>query len=248
MAKKPSVAAPGIPEWVLTYGDLMSLLLCFFILLAAFSELKKPRELQKVLEAIKEAFGYVGGVGFVPTDLPPDLSVIEQLETIQMTDPNRRQAEDPSQRNMEGRRPKVSTLHEGQKFPVGGSLVFSAGDSGLTEDVKRSIQSSIIPKLQGKSTKVEIRGHAFGIEDKRSGLDYVDLGYERAKAVRDFMIEQGIDPKRIIVVTLADAEPETYSNSADKSVGDNRRVQILETEVSVSDRVPNAYLTSPDRP
>ncbi len=36
MAKKKAANNPGIPEWVLTYGDLMSLLLCFFILLSAF--------------------------------------------------------------------------------------------------------------------------------------------------------------------------------------------------------------------
>ena len=33
--KKPE--APGVPEWVVTYGDMMTLLLCFFVLLQAFS-------------------------------------------------------------------------------------------------------------------------------------------------------------------------------------------------------------------
>jgi len=47
MAKRKPIQSPGIPEWVLTYGDLMSLLLCFFILLAAFSELKKEEDFPK---------------------------------------------------------------------------------------------------------------------------------------------------------------------------------------------------------
>ncbi|MBL4886213.1 MAG: flagellar motor protein MotB, partial [Planctomycetaceae bacterium] len=29
---------PGVPEWVVTYGDMMSLLLTFFIMLVSLSE------------------------------------------------------------------------------------------------------------------------------------------------------------------------------------------------------------------
>ena len=38
MALKKKEAPAGAPEWVLTYGDMMSLLLCFFILLAPFAD------------------------------------------------------------------------------------------------------------------------------------------------------------------------------------------------------------------
>ena len=61
--KKQKKPAPGVPEWVVTFGDMMSLLLCFFILLQMFSELKKDREYQRVVTAIKEAFGYSGSIG-----------------------------------------------------------------------------------------------------------------------------------------------------------------------------------------
>ena len=39
--RRAKPAVPGVPEWVVTFGDMMSLLLCFFILLQMFSELKK---------------------------------------------------------------------------------------------------------------------------------------------------------------------------------------------------------------
>ena len=32
-------APPGVPEWVVTYGDMMSLLLTFFIMLVSLSEI-----------------------------------------------------------------------------------------------------------------------------------------------------------------------------------------------------------------
>ena len=31
----------GAPAWVITFGDLMSLLLCFFILMLSFSEMNR---------------------------------------------------------------------------------------------------------------------------------------------------------------------------------------------------------------
>ena len=38
---EPEDEAPGVPEWVVTYGDMMSLLLTFFIMLVSMSELKE---------------------------------------------------------------------------------------------------------------------------------------------------------------------------------------------------------------
>ena len=51
--KKKHKQEKGIPEWVVTFGDMMSLLLCFFILLQMFSEVKKDEEYQRVITAIK---------------------------------------------------------------------------------------------------------------------------------------------------------------------------------------------------
>lgn len=46
----------GIPPWVLTFADLMSLLLAFFVLLFSFSEMDKAKYKQ-VAGSMKEAFG-----------------------------------------------------------------------------------------------------------------------------------------------------------------------------------------------
>ena len=75
-------AKRGIPGWVVTFGDMMALLLCFFILLQMFSEFKRDHEYQRVVTAIKEAFGFSGGVGVLPTDDIPVRSMVEILETM----------------------------------------------------------------------------------------------------------------------------------------------------------------------
>ena len=75
--KKPKSSGNEVPEWILTYGDLMSLLLCFFILLAAFSEIKQPREYQMIIESIK-------GVIHGPADLQEDLQQPHHRVTLPM--------------------------------------------------------------------------------------------------------------------------------------------------------------------
>lgn len=55
MARRPAPAA-GAPEWIVTFADLMSLLLCFFILLISFSTQDKQK-VQIVAGSMREAFG-----------------------------------------------------------------------------------------------------------------------------------------------------------------------------------------------
>ena len=47
---------PGIPAWVMTFADLMSLLLAFFVLLFSFSEMDK-NIYKELAGSLKEAFG-----------------------------------------------------------------------------------------------------------------------------------------------------------------------------------------------
>ena len=51
----PKVDA-GAPKWVVTFGDLMSLLLCFFVLLLSFSEMDRQKYKQ-VAGSMEKAFG-----------------------------------------------------------------------------------------------------------------------------------------------------------------------------------------------
>lgn len=54
MAKKKSVG--GVPEYMVTFADLMSILVCFFVLLISFS-IQDKEKLQVVAGSMKDAFG-----------------------------------------------------------------------------------------------------------------------------------------------------------------------------------------------
>ncbi|MDH5206926.1 MAG: hypothetical protein OEW36_14815, partial [Hylemonella sp.] len=46
----------GLPPWMATFADLMSLLMCFFVLLLSFATIDAVR-FKKMAESMKDAFG-----------------------------------------------------------------------------------------------------------------------------------------------------------------------------------------------
>ena len=56
MARKQKPAKSGVPEWLVTFADLMSILVCFFVLIISFS-IQDKQKLQVVAGSMRDAFG-----------------------------------------------------------------------------------------------------------------------------------------------------------------------------------------------
>ncbi len=65
----------GLPPWLATFADLMSLLMCFFVLLLSFAEIDAIR-FKKMAESMRDAFGVQREVP--ATDIVMGTSVIKQ--------------------------------------------------------------------------------------------------------------------------------------------------------------------------
>ena len=60
MAKKAEEVKPGAPAWTATFGDLMNLLLCFFVLLFSMSTMDAAK-FEEVAASFSSAFGFFSG-------------------------------------------------------------------------------------------------------------------------------------------------------------------------------------------
>jgi chemotaxis protein MotB len=67
-----SVRAPGGPPWLITFADLMVLLMCFFVLMLSFSEMD-PEKFKLMSGSLTEAFGVQTEV--TATDVPKGTSL-----------------------------------------------------------------------------------------------------------------------------------------------------------------------------
>lgn len=249
MPKKKQKQEAGVPEWVVTYGDMMSLLLCFFILLAAFSELKQEREYQRVITAVKEAFGYSGGVGVLPSDDPPLRSMLQLMETLmQQNAPQFKNLSESQDRGMEGKQTKVSRVQEGMMFTIGGSLTFEPGSAVLKPEAKEELLK-VAKMLQGRRNKIEVRGHASSkiLPADSPYADLLDLSYARAKTVAAFLHgEGGLLEDVLAVEARGDREPIQGGRYTDAGQIENRRVEVIMTEVMIDELNKNASHTAED--
>jgi chemotaxis protein MotB len=65
----------GIPAWVMTFADLMSLLMCFFVLLLSFSEMDALK-FKRLAGSMAQAFGVQNQLDV--DDIPKGTSIIAQ--------------------------------------------------------------------------------------------------------------------------------------------------------------------------
>ena len=91
-------AAEGAPPWVMTFADLMSLLMCFFVLLLSFSEMDVSKY-KEMAGSLKDAFGVQRdikskeppkGINVIAREFSPgrpeptELNVIRQMTTADL--------------------------------------------------------------------------------------------------------------------------------------------------------------------
>lgn len=99
MDELPEEEKPGIPAWVVTFADLMSLLMCFFVLLLSFSEMD-AQKFKQIAGELSKAFGVQREVpaldipkGTSPifdsfSPAPPEPTVVNQIkQTTTETEP-----------------------------------------------------------------------------------------------------------------------------------------------------------------
>ena len=127
--KCPKCPPKGLAPWMATFADLMALLMCFFVLLLAFSEMDVLR-FKQIAGSMKFAFGVQNKIEV--TDIPRGTSVIAlefrpgrpdptPIETIQQ------QTLDMTQQSME--------FQDGKDANQGGSEMEQGGETTYEEDM-----------------------------------------------------------------------------------------------------------------
>lgn len=83
MARKQE-ASGGVPEWLVTFADLMSILVCFFVLIISFS-IQDKEKLQVVAGSMREAFGIrfeARKAGMIEIDGAPVRQYVKQVAPL----------------------------------------------------------------------------------------------------------------------------------------------------------------------
>jgi len=218
---------PGIPEWVVTFGDMMSLLLTFFIMLVSRSEIKEEERFAAMLESMRRQFGHDSTTASITPGESQQGSTAVPHIAIQGRSRRKHLMKGGSDvQAVTGSQTRVQSIRQGQNSTTGGKVLFPEDSVVLSERAKANL-NMIAKQLAGKPQKLEIRGHASRKPvDPNLHADHWQLAFERCRAVMEYLVAQGIDPNRIRLGSAGSYEP---MNSGD-TVEDrkqNARVEIL---------------------
>lgn len=102
------------------------------------------------------------------------------------------------------------------KFPVDGSQLSPEAESRLADFVQKL-------KTENQNVYIEIQGHTDATGSKDFNLQ---LGEQRAEAVRRYMNEQGVPLNRMATISYGDEKPVAPNNTRDGRA-QNRRVVLV---------------------
>ncbi len=218
----------GVPDWVVTFGDMMSLLLTFFIMLVSMSEVKQDEKYQALVESMRRQFGHdMSMASTSPGRVRPRKTANAPLATMGRAQrANTEQGGDRTKAPV-GEHSKVRTVRPGDQSVSGGMIFFDSVTSELTEEHRRRLQTAA-EVLGGKPQKIEVRGHTSSqpLPEGSRYEDHWDLAYARCRVVMQFMVSLGIDPARIRMSVAAHYEPLHISDDP-MLVRKNSRVDVF---------------------
>jgi len=234
----------GAPRWVVTFGDLMSLLLCFFVLLLSFSEMDRQKY-KMVAGSMAKAFGIQRETK--ANDSPKGATMVS-LSFDQDLVPQHKREEYIALQAMEALGEELKKALEGKlkgledkvEIEVNGNQTMIRLQGGATFDSGRArIKPSMVPILEeiGRRLKttdgdIIVAGHTDNVPIYGGRFESnLKLSIGRAAEVAEFMIDQvGIPPERISTMGFGKYRP-AYTNDTEDGREKNRRVEIVLTAI-----------------
>ena len=149
----------GAPAWVMTFADLMSLLMCFFVLLLAFSEMD-AQKFKQLSGSMKQAFGVQRQIK--ADDIPKGTSIIAMEFSPGIPQPTpfqvvEQQTTDDTKDNLE-----FSEGSDANKKNLAEKMYAAAIESireeaeKLVEDLKEEIETGML-EVEWSETEITVR-------------------------------------------------------------------------------------------
>lgn len=234
--KCPECPKVGAPEYMLTYGDMMTLLLTFFVVLISFSSVEQNK-FTMAISSMQGALGVLQGAKgqALPLTKMPLYSAGRGKADKKIEELMQELKENVSQTGNSDQM-KMTKSKDGIHFTISEPMLFNPGSAVLkpvaTEPIK--LISEILKIVP---FEVRVEGHSDNVPISQP--DYAsnwELSFSRALAVARKMNENGIDNIRFQVIGYGDNRP-IADNSTETGRSINRRVEIyvnLQSEVRKS--------------
>ncbi len=228
-----------LPGWLAAFGDLMSLLLCFFVLLLSMAIFDKPK-VEEYFDVMRKSLGILE-----QSAESVDAANKTGQQTESINDVNEEEAEEDIEATKEEIKDEVANLNssamseststtdqavftDGAKefiIEVPASLLFKAGEYNLTNAKGKKFVNKIAKIIRTMTTNftIEVIGHTD--KNSHSSVDIPrnnwDLSALRSVAIITELIKNKVDPSTLKLAAFASHRPKATTSSSK-----NRRVEL----------------------
>lgn len=254
--KCPDCPPPGLPGWLATYSDMVTLLLTFFILLLSFAKTEDSKS-EAVLGSVRDALG--GNVlrpgktlmpGKSPDDSPSMLDSDEPIRPfpidfltaeglLDKKEVNRASTEELNKMRSNLRDHDLSTSAniyeqpEGIAVHIKDKILFKEGSIEI-KNLSVEVFDKMVKLLTSEDWTVFVEGHASVGETSTDGkMDAYALSAARSQAVSKILMKRGVRPDKITSVFYGDTRPDSGEFAGKIPIEANRRVEFLIRKVDL---------------
>lgn len=225
--KRPVVFVEAVPEWLVTFGDMMSLLLTFFILLFSVSEIREESKIYDLVVTFqgktsqkRPVYGYM----LPRLEMSPD-GLMRDLERdpgeVGEAGVTSRKIPDP-----EGEHTHVISVDSNLYLRLGGDVLFEEGESFLLDEGREVLSHLAQEDLGAGRFRVVVLGHV-STGEVVGDVEQYGLGFRRARGIRDYLVQLGIPEAGIEVQSAGSRLPVKKDSDSPEALALNRRTQIF---------------------
>ncbi len=227
MARKKKEECKGIPGWLISFGDLMSLLLTFFILLFSMGTISLEK-FHMVIKGITESLG--GRKVFLEEKVMKNSNIEVEFENMYPKVKKRQRLEKKlHQLEKELEEKGIESDVEGHgsmlRFRVNVSKMFPPGSEKPTPQAEKVIEE-ICKKLKEAEYPLVIEGHTDNSPIKGKFKNNLELSLARAMYVLKKFIECGYDPSMLAARGYGPYRP-LVPNTTPQNREKNRRIEFV---------------------
>jgi len=226
LAKKKNITIKqGLDGWVMTYGDMMSLLLTFFVLIVSFSSMQETK-FEQAAASLADAFGVLANpesvIEFNNPIVPNHTPVDEEAEALYEV----RSVERFILEHNLGDQVEVEVTQQGVLFRLDAPFLFKSGSTEL-EQAPAGLFEEISGFFRKFPYQVKIGGHTDNVPigSARYPSNW-ELSAGRAVTVARYFQELGVPPERVAATGYGEYRP-LVGNDTPEGRTRNRRVEVF---------------------
>ncbi|MBF0625251.1 MAG: OmpA family protein [Magnetococcales bacterium] len=220
--KKCPVCKKGAPGWMVTFGDMMSLLLTFFVLLLSFAQLEIVK-FKEVAGALQKAFSIRTVQQIIPMPTGTDMMAMEFTQEVILVKLKEKLQDVVDPLIQEGAA-EIVDHPEGIRIAIDDAGIFATGTLHLRPDFEKLLDD-MSPVLIKHPNMLYVTGHT-GDQAPDPLSPFTNnwaVSVAKAGAIVDYLATRGgVDPTRLQARGMAEFQPRIRKQGGATGISDNR--------------------------